>query len=84
MIIELRNNKVDKYIRTEVFMGKDMDHLRLSGTLVMDIGEWQIFSTSLLFGTPWDKKDNQKIAKFELEKEKRKEVKEKKLKQIFE
>lgn len=50
MHIKLRDELCGEYIHTRVFMGPDKDRLSLTGTLVMRIGEWQLFGAALLRG----------------------------------
>ena len=50
MIIKLRDEKIGELIHTRVFAGKDPDHLKLLGKLIMDIGEWQLLGAALLMG----------------------------------
>lgn len=38
--IRLRSENKPGFIDVRVFIGPDRDHLALSGTLVLDIGEW--------------------------------------------
>ncbi len=68
MIIRMRDERRGDHIHTRVFMGKDEDHLKLTGTLVMDVGEWQLFGAALLIGADQTKghlvihyPDNKKI-----------------------
>ena len=70
MIIRLRDERKGPYIHSRVFMGEDEDHLKLTGKLVMDIGEWQLFGAALLMGAQQTKghlivqlPDDQKIVK---------------------
>jgi hypothetical protein len=50
MIIKLRDERRGPHIHTRVFIGEDEDHLKLTGTLIMDVGEWQLFGAALLMG----------------------------------
>jgi hypothetical protein len=50
MIVKLRDELKGKHVHSRIFMGVDEDHLQLCGTLVMDIGAWQIFGAALLLG----------------------------------
>ena len=50
MVIRLRDELLGRHCHTRVFIGKDWDHLQLSGTLVMEIGEWQLFGAALISG----------------------------------
>ena len=50
MIIRLRDKLLGRHCHTRVFIGVDQDHLQLSGNLVMEIGEWQLFGAALLMG----------------------------------
>jgi len=50
MVIRLRDELLGRHTHTRVFIGKDEEHLQLTGTLVMDIPEWQLFGATLLLG----------------------------------
>lgn len=50
MILKTRLEKRGQHVYVTVFMGDDSDHMKNSGTLVMDLGQWQLFGTALLFG----------------------------------
>jgi len=72
MIIKLRDERQGNHIHTRVFMGEDEDHFKLTGRLVMDVGEWQLFGAALLLGAEQTKghlivqhPDDLKIAKEE-------------------
>ena len=47
MHIRLRSKRKGDHVHTRVFMGEDLDHLALCGTLVLYVGEWQIFGAAL-------------------------------------
>ena len=38
------------HIHMRVFLGADEEHLQLTGTLVMDVGQWQLFVAALIHG----------------------------------
>ena len=50
MIIKFSDERKGRHIHSRIFMGQDEDHLALTGTLVMDMGEWQVFGAALLIG----------------------------------
>lgn len=51
MIIKFRDERRGEHVHSRVFMGPDEDHLALTGTLIMRIGEWQTLGAALLIGT---------------------------------
>lgn len=50
MIIKFRDERRGNHVHSRVFIGPDEDHLALAGTLVFNIGEWQMFGACLLSG----------------------------------
>ena len=50
MIIKLRSERKGDHVHERVFMGVDNDHLKLTGALIMDVGEWQVFGVALMLG----------------------------------
>ena len=51
MVIKLRDDKrVGDTVRTSFFLGEDIEHLHLAGSLLFHIGEWQEFGACLLLG----------------------------------
>ena len=51
MIVKLRSKRLHgDRIAEQVFVGKDKDHLQLAGTLILYVGEWQLFGAALLLG----------------------------------
>lgn len=50
MVIRLRDELQGRHCHTRVFVGKDEDHLALSGRLCMEIDEWALFGAMLLCG----------------------------------
>ena len=50
MVIRLRDQLLGRHCHTRVFIGKDQDHLELTGTLCMEIDQWQLFGAMLLLG----------------------------------
>ena len=50
MLIRLRSKRKGDHVHERVFAGTDADHLKLLGTLVMDVGEWQVFGAALMLG----------------------------------
>ena len=50
VIIRLRSERLGDHVHERVFAGVDQDHLKLLGTLVMDVGEWQTFGAALMLG----------------------------------
>ena len=50
MLIRLRSTRKGDHVHEQVFMGKDADHIALTGTLVMDVGQWQTFGAALMLG----------------------------------
>lgn len=50
LLVRVRDERRGHHVHTRVFVGHDADHLALSGTLVMDIGQWQAFGCALLIG----------------------------------
>lgn len=51
MKIKLQSKRLGHHVHTEVFVGPDWDHLALSGTLIMHVGEWQLFGAAMLLAT---------------------------------
>ena len=50
MVIKLRAKRYGKRIEERIFMGSDENHLALTGTLMLRVGEWQVFGAALLLG----------------------------------
>ena len=50
MYMVLRSTRRGDLIHERVFMGPDSEPLALTGTLVMDIGQWQEFGAALMLG----------------------------------
>lgn len=50
MVIKLRSERRGSHIHETVFVGPDEDHLANSGTLVLEMGEWQDFGVALSLG----------------------------------
>ena len=50
MYLRLRSERKGSHVHQRVFVGPDSEHLALAGTLVMNIGEWQLFGAALLLG----------------------------------
>lgn len=49
-IFKLRSRRDGKHVEQRVFVGPDLEHLALAGTLRWAIGEWQLFGATLLAG----------------------------------
>lgn len=50
MHLKLKAELLGEHVHEHVFVGPDRDHLALAGTLVMDIGQYQLFGAALLMG----------------------------------
>ena len=50
MYLVLKSDRRGDHIHERVFMGPDAEHLALTGTLIMDVGQWQEFGAALLLG----------------------------------
>ncbi len=50
MVIVLKPHIEGKYIREQIFMGPDRDHMEMSGAVLMTCGQWQLFGVALLMG----------------------------------
>ena len=48
--ITLRQTRVGERIKTQVHIGPDADHMQLAGTLVLSVGETQVFGAALYAG----------------------------------
>ena len=46
----LRRERRGELVHERVFMGPDVEHLALAGTLIMDVEQWQEFGAALLLG----------------------------------
>jgi len=51
MIIKIRSERrgEDKVVE-RILMGEDENHLKLVGSLTLNVGEWQLFGATLLLG----------------------------------
>lgn len=45
--LKLKSEKKGTHVHVRVFMGVDSDHLQLTGTLFMDVGQWKLFRAAL-------------------------------------
>ena len=50
MILKMRHEKMGKHIHTTFFSGEENCTLANLGTLVMDVGEYQLIGAALLLG----------------------------------
>lgn len=50
MHIILRDVLLGKHVHTRVFMGVNREAPALTGTLILNVGEWQVFGAALLLG----------------------------------
>ena len=50
MVFKLKSKRRGDHVHEQVFVGPDVDHLALVGTLVFRIGEWQEFGAALGLG----------------------------------
>lgn len=50
MVIKLRSIRRGEHVHEGVFVGPDRDHLAFAGTLILRIGEWQLFEAALSLG----------------------------------
>ena len=50
MVFKLRSRLMGKHVHEQIFAGEDVDHLVLAGELVFNVGEWQLFDTTLMLG----------------------------------
>lgn len=48
-----------------MFTGPDADHLALAGTLIFDMGQWQIFRAALMIGCEITEGDDEVTKAFE-------------------
>ena len=49
-VIKIRSTKKDNHIHLTVFMGKEGQTMVNCGTLIFEIGEWQLFGALLHIG----------------------------------
>ena len=50
MYLKIKSELLGAHVHERLFVGPDKEHLALAGTLVFDIGEWQLFGAALLLG----------------------------------
>jgi hypothetical protein len=50
MVIRLRDEVRGNRVHSRVYIGPDGEHLQLAGSLVLDVGEWQLLGAALLLG----------------------------------
>ncbi len=47
MHVRFRSSDIGDYVKIRVFVGRDVDHLQLSGDLTLHVGEYQLFGAAL-------------------------------------